>query len=215
MKKVLLCDADGTILDSREWLVDATIHTLRHFGSDVPRAELLSGLACGKLLSDFYQEWLPGVDIEKYAEIHFARQRETTGMVKPFEGVCAALNELYRAGVKLGIVTSRRFSELLLLTLRRYELDKIFRAIICLGDVSNPKPDPEGIFLAMDILGVSADRRDNIFIVGDTALDIQAGRSAGIKTIGALYGFSGEELRGACADHCISTFPEILSIVLN
>lgn len=217
IQRVLLCDADGTILDSEEWLIDATMHAVHYFGSQVSRDYLLSALRSGVPLVDFYKEMLPHTDAEKCAEVHIARQRETLSMVEPFTGVCATLESLKKAGVKLGIVTSRRFHELLLATLKRHKIDKFFKAVICMADVNNPKPDPEGIFLALKKLGIKEDEidTDNVYIVGDSPVDIQAGKRAGIKTIGVLYSFFGEELRESGADYYVSSFQEVSGIVLK
>lgn len=213
-KQVLLCDADGTILDSEKYLIDATNFTVHYFGAEVSQDKIRAALMQCMPLRDFYGKVLPHIDVERCVEVHITRQRETfRKMVEPFNGVHDTLRILEGAGVKFGIVTSRRFNEPLLTTLRAYNLDKFFMAIISASDVKNAKPDPEGISLAMKMLGVDEGDKGSVFIVGDAVADMQAGKNAGIKTIGALYGFAGEELRKERADEYIYSFTEILDIV--
>jgi N-acetyl-D-muramate 6-phosphate phosphatase len=51
-------------------------------------------------------------------------------------------------------------------------------------------------------------------MVGDTTVDIHAGRSAGAQTAGVLCGFGEEkELRGAGADHILSTTADLRSLL--
>ena len=54
--------------------------------------------------------------------------------------------------------------------------------VIGLDDVKVTKPDPEGIVKAMELLGVK-----KAVYIGDNITDIQAGKNAGIKTIGVKW----------------------------
>ncbi|MGH3694446.1 MAG: HAD family hydrolase [Pseudonocardiaceae bacterium] len=74
-----------------------------------------------------------------------------------------------------------------------------------------PKPAPDGVLCALARLGVSAAR--GLFI-GDTANDIAAGRSAGVRVVGAGWGFVGPDtLRRAGAD-VVLTEPDQVGVGL-
>jgi len=56
-----------------------------------------------------------------------------------------------------------------------------FRAVVGAGDASADKPDPAPIVLALDRLGRTADR--SVWYLGDTALDMEAARAAGVTAV--------------------------------
>merc|ERR1711924_561973 len=63
---------------------------------------------------------------------------------------------------------------------------------ITCDDVVSCKPDPEGVFTAMKTLGVSKDQHHQVVMIGDHHVDIQAGRAAGVSTVGMIHGFGTE-----------------------
>lgn len=93
------------------------------------------------------------------------------------------LDQLRNAGFQLGIVTGKgsRSAEI---SLREWKLDGYFDIVITGDDVTDPKPHPEGILLAMQKLG--ADPRETIY-VGDSDADVIAGRAAGLQTVGVNW----------------------------
>jgi phosphoglycolate phosphatase len=81
-------------------------------------------------------------------------------------------------------------------------------SIILGGDsVKNRKPDPESLLKAMDVCGaLPADTA----MIGDSAVDIQAGKSAGVAACGILGGYRSEaELRAAGCDLIIKDLMEL------
>jgi HAD superfamily hydrolase (TIGR01509 family) len=61
-----------------------------------------------------------------------------------------------------------------------FGLDKWFDIIVCALDVKNPKPDPEGIFKILEMLGV---KKDRTIYIGDSAVDERVAQRAGIPLI--------------------------------
>ena len=73
------------------------------------------------------------------------------------------------------------------------------------------KPDPAGVFEILDIL--AAEKEDCLYI-GDTAVDMKTGKSAGLYTVGVLWGFrEKEELESANADSIIESPEELLKFL--
>jgi pyrophosphatase PpaX len=79
--------------------------------------------------------------------------------------------------------------------------------------VRRPKPQPDSILRALQLLGADGhDPRLEALHIGDTAVDIVAGRRAGIATIGVTYGLAREaEMRAAGPDYVIDAFHELRS----
>ena len=90
----------------------------------------------------------------------------------------------------------------------------MFCAVVGLEDVQKPKPEPECIFLASSHTGI--DPRETL-VVGDTAADIQAGKSANCVTCRAIWGIteSAVEPINIKADFTASKPEDIIHILKN
>jgi phosphoglycolate phosphatase-like HAD superfamily hydrolase len=101
------------------------------------------------------------------------------------------------AGWRVGVFTGkgRRPAEFSLVELG---LRDRIEHLVSGSDVTRPKPDPEGVFLASEALRVPVGR---ILLAGDSPADVQAGRRAGASTAAVLWAASRpERLREAGAD---------------
>ena len=78
-------------------------------------------------------------------------------------------------------------------------------------DVEQPKPHPAPVTKALERLG--AVPREALF-VGDSPIDIQAGRAAGTHTAAALWGpFPRELLEKERPDHCVERVSDLTSLL--
>jgi phosphoglycolate phosphatase-like HAD superfamily hydrolase len=75
----------------------------------------------------------------------------------------------------LGVATNRGRSTFDIL--QYFDLARYFNVVVTCQDVTNPKPDPEMLFLAGNKLGIA---KENLLYVGDSELDRQAADQAGI-----------------------------------
>ncbi len=181
----VLWDLDGTLLDSIPLILESYRHTLEAHGLP-PRteADILSGL--GTTLEHQFERWGYGDDkdalISTYVEhnllIHDA-------LVRPCAGARELVHDLRARGVPQGIVTSkrRRGGEM---GLRALGVHGCFDVEIYGDEVDRAKPDPEPVRRALDGLGLEASKR--ITFVGDAIHDVEAGRAAGVHTIGVTWG---------------------------
>ncbi len=99
------------------------------------------------------------------------------------QGIMDLLHLLKGQGVKLAVITgkSRRAFEI---STGALNMTDFFDITITGDDVDRPKPDPEGIHKALNILGL--DPADAVF-VGDSNADILAGKAAGLRTYGVRW----------------------------
>lgn len=84
-------------------------------------------------------------------------------------------------------------------------------AVVTCEDVAATKPDPEGILKLMDELSVKS---DEVILLGDHAVDMQAAQRAGIPSIGISHGFgTPAELKDAgalCVVDDLATLPRLI-----
>jgi len=95
--------------------------------------------------------------------------------------------------------------------LEQYDLVKYFDAIVTGLSARHTKPYPDPILLAAQKMSVSP---ENCLMIGDTTVDIRAGKAAGAQTVGVLCGFGEEsELKNFGADAIIEDTTKLLEIL--
>lgn len=202
----VLFDVDGTLLDTREFIFQAFEHTLRTYGlPPVSRAKL--ALLVGHVLSESYEELTgrTGDDVASLTETHSAFQKEHIGLSAPYPGTLEALRTLQGRGVKMAAVTMRH-SRTAVTTLETAGIAPFLKEIVCFDQVERPKPDAMHALKALELINEPPGRA---VMVGDTYIDIEAGKNAGTKTIFARYGFHGELPSGVTADAAIDDIQEL------
>ena len=181
----LLFDLDGTLIDSIDLILRSYRHTMRtHRGEEPPDDVWIEGL--GTPLWVQFRRWTQDeaeirAMVETYRTYNLAHHDE---LVRPYDGVVEAVLRLDTAGRTLGLVTSKMRGGALK-GLRLAGLETAFDVVVGSDEVTNPKPHPEPVLLALERL----DRRpaDAVFI-GDSRHDIECGRAAGVKTAAVLWG---------------------------
>jgi phosphoglycolate phosphatase-like HAD superfamily hydrolase len=126
-------------------------------------------------------------------------------------GMAEVLKELH---VRFPIaVVSARDEESTMAFLDHAGWRKHFDAVITALSAAHTKPFPDPILLAARRMGTSP---DSCLMIGDTTVDIRAGRAAGAQTVGVLCGYGEEgELRRAGADLILRKTSELGDVLLN
>lgn len=97
--------------------------------------------------------------------------------------------------------------------LEQFDLVQYFDAVITGQSAEHTKPYPDPILLAAEKMGV---KPDECLMIGDTTVDMRAGKSAGTQTVGVLCGFGEEaELKQMGTDIILNTTSELTGILLN
>jgi len=182
--KAILFDMDGTLIDTRDYIVRTINETYEEIGLE-PRTE-----------KEWVQEIRDGLGMREYMrkkgiENRYDEFRETytknysSGLsgTKIIKGADKLLEKLASEGIKTGIYTLA-YRPMMNAALERFGL-KIDCAV-AKDDVEKPKPHPEQVMLLCKRLSV---RPDEAIAIGDLECDIQAGKTAGAKTAGVLTGF--------------------------
>lgn len=179
-------DYDGTLVDTRS-ADEAAVAAL--LAADPAAAQGVPDFWAseGRPIRERVELAWPGRAPEVLA--HFDR-----GIVpRVFPGVRRALAQLRRRGIRLAVVSSRRL-EPLHRGLDACRLSGAFTAVVGLESVSAPKPDPEGLLLALAALAVPPGRA---VYVGDRLIDMEAARRSGTTGWLATWGHRPEDARGA------------------
>lgn len=204
----VLFDVDGTLLDTEAYIFGAFDAALASAGLPSAGAGVYREVV-GHPLEGCYRRLAPGCDVSALCETHRSWQMLNIHLVKPMPGAHATLEALRRAGMQLAAVTnrSRRSS---LASLERAMLLASLDTVVSSEDVARQKPDPEPLRLALDRLGVPPEAA---VMVGDTVVDIAAGRAAGMRAIGVSFGFCGPGIATAGPDAVAHALGEVPALV--
>jgi phosphoglycolate phosphatase len=208
----ILCDLDGTLVDSRRDIAVAFQHAWRtvvggtppsaariaqHIGK--PLAEMLSQL--GGTLSPTLLRTFVAVYRRMYA-------KQDAHLTQPYPGVILTLQAM--STFTLGVVTTKE-SEQAEVVLRRLALIPFFRHIQGGASGLRLKPSPDTILAALAALHCTP---QHTLMVGDTPADILAGKAAGTMTCAVTYGFGTRgELLKCAPDYVVDSFGELPDLV--
>lgn len=208
--RALLLDLDGTIADTLPHIFNAYRHAVAPWVESPPTdAEVEATF--GPAERECIGLMVPSADLDE-AEARFHRyyEAELGRNVEVVQGIAEVIDEAKALGWRIGVFTGkgRRSASFTLKELGL--LDRIER-LVTSDDVTRPKPDAEGIFLASKDLGVPVDR---ILMAGDSPADVTAGRAAGAKTAVVLWAaFQPDRLRTLGADFVCETVEDLSKAV--
>ncbi len=214
----VLFDLDGTLVDTIPLILACYEHTLvSHVpGYDPGRRVLIANL--GRSLDDILFDYAQAAGVADPAStsramLHTYRAFQRVHLpllIRPYEGIREMLQGLRARGLTLGVVTSK-VKWAARETYERYGIGEFLSIEVFHDDTERHKPDPEPLLRAAEKGGLDAART---VYVGDSIHDMAAGKAAGMRTIGALWGPSGpEELSAAGADELAATPQELLEII--
>ncbi|RDU37679.1 pyrophosphatase PpaX [Neobacillus piezotolerans] len=205
----ILFDLDGTLIDTNDLIINSFMHTLnRYYPNKYTRDDVLPFM--GPTLRETFEPMNPEAVEEMIATYRDFNHANHDLLVKEFTGVFETVKALKEGGYKLGIVTTK-MHDVVLKGLKLSKLDQFFDVIIALDHVTNAKPDPEPIMLALEQLG---SKPETAIMVGDNYHDILAGKNAGTKTAAVAWSLKGREyLEKFEPDFMLESMADILEIV--
>ncbi len=174
---ILLYDWDNTLVDGWAAIAAAlnavfTVFGMPHWTAEDTRARVRVSLG-ESFPAMFGARWHEARDIfyATLTGLHLAH-------VRPMPGAVEALTA---GGAWPQGVVSNKTGKFLRAEVAHLGWDAYFGAVVGAGDAAADKPDPAPIHLALDRLGATADR--SVWYLGDTALDMQAARAAGVTAV--------------------------------
>jgi pyrophosphatase PpaX len=202
-------DLDGTIVDSVELIVISFKHAMREvLGREVSRQEAIAYV--GRPLREQMVAFSPERADELVASYREFNHREHDRMLKLYDGIPHLLDSLQRAGIKVGLVTSKsRYTTKMAFDLTGIE--GYFDATICADESARNKPHPDPILLCLERMGVAP---AEAAYVGDSPADIQAAHAAGVEAVAVAWGvFELDALTAEKPDRVVHTIPELMEVL--
>ncbi len=212
MKKTVIFDLDGTLLDSiydialcmNEVLTSLKLDTYK-----IDEYKYFVGSGMDVLIDNALKNSIELKDeaTKRFKELYEFNLHKNT---KPYDGIYELLDELVKLDCNLAVLSNKPdfMTKEYVKTLFK---DYPFLEVHGQKEQQAKKPDP---IQALNIASKLKINPSEIFFVGDTKVDMQTAKSANMKAIGVLWGFRDEkELRDFGADFIVSNPLEILKII--
>jgi len=192
--QAVIFDFDYTLGDATASIYEGYCHGMAKMGYSQPELEAVRRTV-GYMLEDGFTMLTGETSPARRQEFRRLFQQRVDGrqaqMTKLFPGAAQLLGALRERGIRTGIVTSKRKTTLVTI-LERYGLELDFT--IGGEGVESPKPHPQGLLMAMDALGAAPEK---VLYCGDTLIDAETAKNAGVDFAAVCNGITGPEEFGA------------------
>ena len=190
--KIILFDLDGTLIESTDAIISTFLHTFKELDFDFKYSIDDIKSLIGYPLDIMYKEL--GVEDEKVWEFvnsyknryRVISKEQTTLLENALEAVQLA-SQIGRVSV---VTTKTRMYTMPLL--EHFGIAHFFEIVTGRENVENPKPHPEPILITLEQMNYNKDLHD-VWMIGDTKLDLIAANEANINSIGVLCGYGEED----------------------
>ena len=216
MKKLVIFDLDGTLLNTIDDLGAACNHALESNGfpiHDMSSYPFMVGNGVRRLIERALPEGARDKDtierllgdFRQYYDLH------DHDLTTPYPGIPDLLDQLTQRGIKVAVASNKYIAAVERL-MRHYFPDIPFAAVEGQREGVPVKPDPSVIF---EVLSTSPTPKADVLYVGDSGVDMETARRACVDSAGVSWGFRPvSELRAAYADVIVNSPDEILDLCL-
>ena len=187
-KPLIAFDLDGTLVDSRRDLADSANRMLESYGAAPLALDQVAGMVgdgARQLVSRVLEASRLSTDIEPALERFLVFYSEVlVDHTRPYDGIAEVIRQLSRQSW-LAVLTNKP-EGLSVRLLEALDLARFFHRVIG-GDSPFPrKPDPAALLALMAEAGT---RPAQSILVGDSMIDVETARRAGVGVVVAQYGF--------------------------
>ena len=184
--KHICFDLDGTLVDSKETILESTKAALDKLNIEYKIPEDVFNNMIGKHFADIFLELnINDVDFEEFISVYKALYFDFIDSSYLYEGVKETLDFLKSKKIKVSLLTTKGQGQADKI-IDHFKLTNSFDYIMGRRDGLAHKPSPEPLIYICKDLKVEP---TETLMTGDTELDIQCGKNAGAKTCGVLYGY--------------------------
>ena len=197
-KNLIFTDLDGTLEDSRQDMANAVVETRKSLGlktedfeayvPNVNKGMRELTLSCfSELLKDLEGEKKEKRALELQGQYEEKYLEKIAVHTKPYEGIPQLLKELSKMG-SVVVITNKPY-HLSVALLQKIGLMEFVSLVVGGDSCKETKPSSVPLEWATEKLGFEK-MNVSAFMMGDTAADVQCGKSFGAKTIWCAYGYS-------------------------
>ena len=215
MKKLVIFDLDGTLLDTIADLAESANYALKQLGYPTHPVEVIRTYV-GNGINKLLERSLPA---DEQTEENVMRMRthfipyydaHNADLSAPYPGIVSLLEELQAKGLMIA-VASNKYQEATVKLVKHYFPTIRFVEVLGQREGINVKPDPTIVFDILKKADVSA---EETLYVGDSGVDMQTALNAGVDAVGVTWGFrSRAELESFCPKGLIDKAEELLGFV--
>lgn len=212
MKKAVIFDLDGTLLNTLGDLASSVNFALRECGypeRTVDEVRSFIGNGVIMLMRRSVPKGTNEADekacFEKFRAYYLEHMEDTTA---PYDGVNELIEKLSARGIKTAVVSNKLDAGV------KGLCEKYFPGLTCAFGVNNEserKPAPANVFKALSKLKVE---KSEALYVGDSEVDVQTAQNAGLEMVGVTWGYrSRETLISSGANHIVEKPEKLLDLV--
>ncbi len=214
MKKAIIFDLDGTLLNSLIDIADSVNYVLKKYNMPTHKFEdykYMIGNGVETLVKKALPSNISEQDFSKYySEISDVYRKNQMNKTHPYNGIVDLLKTLNNRNISVNILSNKpdNFTKEVV----SHYFNNINFDIIRGAKQGVPKkPAPDAVF---DIISSLKLNKEDFLYVGDTSTDMQTAKNAELTSVGVLWGYRTEkELKDNGADYIISKPEEILKIL--
>ncbi len=208
----LIFDLDGTLADTLRTISAALNHGLEALGLPSHPGEAVAGMVgegvevlCRKGLPEGRLDLLPALTME----VRAFYDRNPMLHVRFYDGVAAMIEELRAIGARLAVLSNKPHP-LTVQTIAGLGASDAFEVVLGQRDEFPRKPDPTSTRWILGRLELAA---EEVLYVGDTPIDMQTARAAGMTSVAVTWGFRGrDELARHEPGHFVDRPDEIVAL---
>ncbi len=209
--RALIFDLDGTLIDSKQDLIHSVNAMLLALGREELAAETISGYIghgapklVARALGDESTEEEQQRALQFFLSYYEQHKMDTTCA---YPGVAETLEKL--AHVPMAVLTNKPM-RISVRILDSIGLSRYFRSIYGGNSFETKKPDPLGARTILRELGAEP---DETLLVGDSEVDVQTARNAGMLAAAVNYGFGVHDRSAYPADIYLERFADLMTLL--
>ena len=217
MKKLVIFDLDGTLLNTIADLAAATNQALQYYGYPTHETEAYRFFV-GNGINKLFERALPEGERTEENVLKIRSQfipyydEHNADLSRPYPGISELLKTLQQQGIMIA-VASNKYQAATRKLIAHYFPEINFVEVLGQREGIPAKPDPSIVNEIMTKAGV---KQGDILYVGDSNVDMQTAHHAGVTAIGVAWGFRPRtELEALHPAHIIEKAEELLPLLLS